>query len=99
MKDKRLNWQNLRRNKCPKCNAELGRVAGQEVITCRTGDLCEFAITEERMSEITNKMNKEAMQRSMFKQSEEVQDLRKSELCRFCGQSHPVGELCAGFGN
>lgn len=48
-----MNWQNLKINKCPKCNADFGYLAYSEpnFITCPK---CKFRISHKRFSELVN---------------------------------------------
>lgn len=52
-----MNWNNLKKNKCPKCGKDLGtmfydgRDRGQ-FIFCSNVEKCDFKITPKRMKEI-----------------------------------------------
>ena len=50
-----MNWQNLKQNKCPKCDKPFGYFAFTEpgFIKCPVPK-CEFRISEKRYSEIVN---------------------------------------------
>ena len=60
MRREHVNWHNLRKNKCPKCNADF-------IKNARTTDdgihcFCGFRISMERYKEITIDMNRKALQ-------------------------------------
>jgi hypothetical protein len=92
--EQKLNWQNLRRNKCPKCNGEMQDQRPLLMLGCTA---CAFKISHEAFSRIVGKMNKEGLARSDYRQAEEVQDLRKDSL----GDPHqdhcraPLGYVCS----
>lgn len=94
-----MNWQNLRRNKCPKCNSDLVAHPLGTRFNCADSD-CGFAISEERFSRLMAEMNKQAIERPQYQGSETVNDLRRDEnpLCTFCRTYHPASEQCIGFG-
>lgn len=97
MENLRLNWRNLRRNKCPKCNDDLHADSGSAVIEC-SNLICDFSISEERFMQLGTKMNKESMVQSDFQQFEDVEDIKKVEECSFCHSRHREDDRCEGFG-
>lgn len=50
-----MNWQNLRKNKCPQCNKDF--VKGLTVVAKMFFHECGFKISEEKFKEITTQMN------------------------------------------
>lgn len=99
MKNQTLNWANLRRSKCPKCNHGLSAKPLDDLIECGN-PLCTFVITDTRMKEIVASMNKQAIERPMYRQGIEVEDMRKVEhpQCSLCHDKHDPQARCEGFG-
>ena len=97
MENVRLRWANLRRNKCPRCSDDLFAESGALVIKCSNVS-CTFKISEERFMQLGNKMNKEALERSDYQESDGVEDMKKVEECSFCHCRHRSDERCDGFG-
>lgn len=77
MEKERLNWQNLKRNKCPKCNSNMNFIPDENRVFDCVNKICAFRISEERWSEVVIDMNKQSLERSHYQQSDEVEDLLK----------------------
>ena len=92
----RLRWNNLRKNKCPKCGSSL--IVDVDVLKC-SNLTCNFVITVERFKELGMKMNKEALEVPMYANGREAEDLQKHEypLCGFCHDQHDPDVTCEGF--
>ena len=58
---KKLNWQNLRNNKCPKCNADI---AGWSQLDEHLRCSCDFRISEQRFKEIVMDMNTQEVEKT-----------------------------------
>lgn len=52
--NKRLNWNNLKRNRCPKCGKELAWHMGVEPINTTYECLCGFRISERKYRKIVS---------------------------------------------
>lgn len=50
-----MNWNNLKKNKCPKCSKDFGfrAFSKPDIIECPSG-VCNFSISHKRFSEIVN---------------------------------------------
>lgn len=92
----RLNWKNLRQNKCAKCRSSL--IDDLDVLKC-SNLTCNFVISIERFKELGMKMNKEALEVPLYAQGRQVDDLEKREhpLCGFCHEHHDPETTCEGF--
>lgn len=98
MDHKELNWKNLRVNKCPKCSGEISLGEVSKRFRCSNVG-CGFSISQEKFQSIVGDMNKEAIARPEFAQSDVPENLRKfEEACSFCHTVHSPEERCAGFG-
>lgn len=51
-----IKWQNLKRNKCPKCGKELSYDPGEEMIYC-PDLICRFQISQYRAERLITQMN------------------------------------------
>lgn len=100
MKNAKPKWNNLRRNKCPMCNAGLTHDPIGEIFKCDNIFHCGYVITGMRFKELVGKMNKEAIDTPVYRQGEEVEDLHKVEdpVCSFCHTKHDPAARCSGFG-
>lgn len=97
MNDERMNWKNLRRNKCAKCGGELVSHASTMRLVCKNTQ-CNWAISHEAFQRVVGDMNKEATDRPTYQDDDREEDLRKSEPCSFCHTRHGPRDRCAGFG-
>ena len=52
-----INWKNLNRNKCPKCNKVLGYSESTMNIVCK----CGFKISAEKFNHICTKINNDSL--------------------------------------
>ena len=67
-----MKWQNLKANKCPKCNKDL---ASRFSITTRMFECpCGFKITAEKFTRLTQTMVSEDLEK-LNDAGEEIQDL------------------------
>lgn len=99
MENQRINWRNLRRNKCPKCSSEIEQNPANDMIEC-SNIICKFRVSAQRFKEIVSGMNKETLDVPFYQQGEEVEDLAKHSWpdCSFCGSRHDPNGRCEGFG-
>lgn len=77
MEQQKLKWNNLRKNKCPKCNSFLSLFANDSGYFSCANQNCTFIVSEEKLSRLTMSMTKQGLERSEYQNGEEVEDLKK----------------------